>query len=323
MILCARPAFTQEEQAASEEAASYAFSTWTKFGVLLGQAEEIVYPSSPYKAELLSQLLWDIKPVFYYGLTLDFSRARPMTQWGFFANLSLKNGIPAESGKMEDRDWMSQENKALTHYSSHDNFTGELFILDFSAGVSFPLRRILLLKPYLSLSYMRFTFSGQYGYAKYARETGGANSGIYASIDDRPDRYSFADKEKIINYTQNWFIVSPGIALGYYFNNRFYAELFFQISPLIFCNDLDEHLMTYTQYRDYMRGGLFLEPGFHVSYSVNKRLELSLDFSWRYTGGTRGETYASPLFTQNYIEQGEAGAGLSMIDTGLCLKIRL
>jgi len=318
MINCAQPVFTQEEQAAS-----YAFSTWTKFGMLYGQAEELVYPSSPYKAEWLSQLLWDIKPVFYYGLTLDFSRAQPMDQWGFFANLSLKNGIPGNSGKMEDRDWMSTQNTALTHYSTHDNVTNELFLGDFSTGVSFPIKRILLMKTYLTVSYMRFNFSGQYGHGTYARETGGYNSGIYASIDDNPTHVSFANWEKIINYTQGWFIAAPGISLGYYFNNRFFAELVFQISPLIFCNDLDEHLTTSFQYRDNMRGGLFLEPGFHFSWFAGKRLELSLEFSWRYIEGTNGETYISKVFTNNYTELGVAGAGLSMLDTGLCLKIHL
>jgi len=317
MIVCVRPAFSQEEQAAS-----YAFSTWTRAGMLFGQTEELVYPSSAYKAEWLSQLLWDVKPVFYYGLTLDFARARPLTQWGFFANLSLKNGIPGNSGNMEDRDWASVENTALTHYSIHDNITNELFLFDFSAGVSFPLKHMLLMKAYLTMSYMRFNFTGQYGYAIYARETP-KGSGIYASINDAPHYYSFADWEKVINYTQKWLTIAPGVSLGYYFNDRWYAEVAFQISPLIFCDDLDEHLITGVQYRDYMRGGIFLEPGVHVSYSIGQRLELSLECSWRYISGTWGETYVSPLFMENYVQQGEAGAGLSMIDTGLCLKIRL
>jgi len=314
MIHCAQFAFTQEEPAAS-----YAVSTWTEFGMLFGQAKEIVFPSDT-KAELLSLLLWDIKPVFYYGLTLDFSRAQPMTQWGFFANLSLKNGIPVISGNMEDRDWMSKENTALTHYSIHDNFTEKLFFFDVSTGFSFPFKRVLLMKTYLTVSYMHFAFSGKFGYGTYARSKG---DGKYESIDENPVYYSFADREKIITYTQNWFIIAPGISLGCYFNTRFCAELVFQISPLVFCNDLDQHLTTYTQYRDYMRGGIFIEPGFHFSYIAGKRFELSLEFSWRYIGGTWGETYASPLLTQNYERQGKAGAGLSVINTGLCLKIRL
>jgi len=315
MIQCVQPAFTQEKQTAS-----YAVSICPQFGFIYGQAEEIVYPSPEYKAEKLSQLLWDIKPVYYYGMAMDFSRAQPMDKWGFFSNLSLKSGIPGNGGNMEDRDWMSTENAELTHYSIHDNFTDNLLLLDLSAGVSFPIKRILLMKTYLTVTYMHFSFYGQYGYGKYARRT---IDGKYASINDNPIYFSFADWEKVITYTQDWFIIAPGVSLGYYFNTRFYAELAFQISPLVFCDDLDEHLTTYTQYRDYMRGGIFLEPGFHFSWFANKRLELSLEFSWRYINGTWGETYVGSLYTQSYQQQGEAGAGLSMINTGLCLKIHL
>jgi len=304
---------------------SYALSSWTSFGTFLGQAEEIVYPPSDHKAKLLSELLWDIMPVFYYGLSLDFSRAQPLEKWGFFATLSLRNGIPGKSGKMEDSDWMSAENDALTHFSSHDNFTNELFIFDVSAGVSLPLSQSLLLKPYITMSYMRFSFTGQYGYGKYAREIGGAYSGIYASIDDNPDTVSFANWEKVINYTQNWITVAPGVALGYYFY-RFYAELFFNISPLVSCADIDEHLPTSPPqvFKDYMQGGIFLEPGFHFSFFAGRRLEFSQDFSWRYMGGTRGPTwYGSPIGTGTFVQNGEAGAGLSLFNIGLCIKIRL
>ena len=288
---------------------SYALSSWTSFGTFLGQAEEIVYPPSGYKAKMYSQLLWDIMPVFYYGLSLDFSRARPLEKWGFFATISLRNGIPGKSGKMEDRDWQSKESDALTDFSAHDNFTNELFIFDASAGLSFPLNQFLL-KAYVTMSYMRFSFSGQYGYATY-------------SMDDDPYEVSFADTEKAINYTQTWLTAAPGISVGYYFY-RFYAELFFNISPLISCRGVDEHLLTNTVYKDYMQGGIFLEPGFHFSFIAGRRLEFSFDFSWRHMGGARGATWiGNPIGTATLAQKGEAGAGLSLFNIGLCMKIRL
>ncbi|MDR2718505.1 MAG: omptin family outer membrane protease [Treponema sp.] len=306
MLHCAQPAFSQEEQAAS-----YAVSISTELGIFYGRAEEIVYPSSGYKAPLLSQLLWDIKPVVYYGLGLDFSRAQPMTRWGFFTNLSLKNGIPGNSGNMEDRDWLSPQHAALTNYSIHDNITNQLFFFDVSAGFSFPLKHIVLLKTYLTVSYMYFDFSGQNGAGLYDPETNPNNGGV--KIFDG----------KVINYTQEWFIIAPGVSLGYHFNSHFYAELVFQISPLVFCNDLDDHLRRDIQFRDYMRGGLFLEPGFHFSWFAGKRIELSLEFAWWYIRGTWGETYIKYPGSTTYNREGTAGARLSMIDTGLCLKIHL
>jgi len=298
---------------------SYALSSCTSFGAFLGQAEEIVYPSPEYKAAMLSQLLWDIKPVFYYGLSLDFSRARPMEKWGFFAALSLKNGIPGKSGEMEDRDWMSLENDALTHYSVHDNVTNELFFFDASAGLSFPLNEMLL-KTYVTMSYTRFSFSGKYGQGTYARPL---LNGKYAPIDDNPDLKSFAEWEKVINYTQNWLTVVPGISLTSYFH-PFYFEFSFAIGPQLFCTGMDEHLERNMVFKDYMRGGVFIEPGAHFSFIADKRLEFSLDLSWRYIGGARGETWTgSQIGTANLKQEGGAGARLSLFNLGLCVKIRL
>ena len=319
IINCAQFASAQEEQTKA-----YTFSTSTSFGMFYGQAKEIVYASSNYKSNILSQLLWNIKPVFYYSLSLDFSRAQPMDKWGFFSTLSLKNGIPGKSGIHENRDWMSIENTALTHYSIHDNITNELFFFDASAGLSFPLGKSLLLKTYIAMSYMRFSFTGQKGQGTYARETGGLYSGIFAPIDDDPEYVSFDNWEKVINYTQRWIIGTPGISLAYHSPRRFFTELFFNISPLISCEDLDEHLTNSKVFRDYMRGGIFLEPGFHFVYLIGERLELSMDFSWRYITRTRGETwYGRGIGTANFVQQGEAGAGLSVFNTGLSLKIRL
>ena len=323
MLGCAPCAIAQEETPQEEKPVkSYAFSSWTSFGTFLGQTEEIVYPSSDYHAAFLSQLLWDIMPVFYYGLSLDFSRAQPMEKWGFFATLSLRNGIPGKSGILENRDWMSRENNALTHYSVHDNVTNELFILDASAGLSFPLSQMLL-KTYVTMSYMHFSFSGQYGYGTYAQEIGGLYSDIYAPIDKDPILQSFANWEKVINYTQNWLTAAPGIALVSYFH-RFYFEFSFAVGPLILCTGVDEHLTNSQVFKDYMWGGVFIEPGAHFAFIASKRLELSLDTSWRYIGGARGETwYGRQIGTAILVQQGEAGARLSLFNIGLCMKIRL
>ena len=299
----------------------YTLSTWTSFGAFLGHAEEIVYPPSGYKAKMFSQLLWDIKPLFYYGLSLDFSRAQPMEKWGFFAALSLKNGIPGKSGEMEDRDWMSVENDSLTHYSVHNNYTNELFVFDASAGFSFPfIRDQFLLKTYVGMTYMHFSFTGQHGEGTYARSLG---DNKYAPIDEDPAHISFANWEKVINYTQTWLTVAPGIALASYFN-RFYFEFFFTISPLVFCRGVDEHLTNSQVFKDYMRGGVFIEPGFHFSFIASRQLEFSLDLSWRYIGGTRGQTwYGTQIGTATLVQEGEAGARLSLFNIGLCMKIRL
>jgi outer membrane protease len=299
----------------------YALSLHPCFGFIYGQAEEIVYPDKTTKAPLLSQLLWDMKPVFYYGLVADFSRTRPTDKWGGFSNLSLKFGIPASSGKIVDRDWLSVENTDLTNYSIHDNFTREMFLFDFSAGFSFPFLRVMILKAYVNVSYMNIHFSGFDGHGIYARSKG---NNTYHPIDDDPRLEDF-NGMKVFNYTQKWMTIAPGVSFGYYFFENFFAELSFRITPLILCADLDEHLhpSNRAQFRDYMQGGLLIEPGASLSFACNDWIALSLEFSWKYINGTKGDTFYRPYGKGDYFQSGTAGAGLSVLDTGFFFRIRL
>jgi outer membrane protease len=153
-----------------------------------------------------------MKPVFYYGFILGFSSVMPMEKWKFFSGLSMKFGIPGASGVMEDRDWVSKENTGLTAYSSHDNITKEFFLLDFSTGLSFPLRNILLIKAYINISYMRFGFYGENGSGMYARSLG---NGKYAAIEDNPQEVKF--NGTVISYKQEWFYAAPGVSFGFAF----------------------------------------------------------------------------------------------------------
>jgi len=312
ILFCAQPVQAQTNK-------DYAFSLCPQFGLFYGHVEEMVYPTDT-KADLLSLLLWDMKPVFYYGLLMDFSPVNPMKRQDFFLSLSMKYGIPGPSGVMEDRDWLSKYNTELTNFSSHDNITKEIFQLDFSAGYLFPLIKTLIVKTFVNISYMNFRFYGEDGYGIYARETP-RYSGIFASIEDNPEKYTFYGK--VINYGQEWFYAAPGVSLGYDLKNFFLAEISFMITPLISCLDLDEHLLTKTQYRDKMTGGIMLEPGFRFSLGLSKQLNISCDISWRYISGTRGGTYIRTIGIGNYRQEGKAGAGLSILNTALMLKVKL
>jgi len=302
----------------AQESQAYSFTLCPQFGLFYGHVEEMVFPTSDTKADLLSQLLWEMKPVFYYGFLMDFSPLRQMERWGLFSDLSVKFGISGQSGSMEDRDWMSKENTGLTHFSVHDNIAKEIFLLDFSTGFSFPFFNFLLVKTFVSISYMNFRFYGENGSATYARYLG---FGKYASIDDDPNKYSF--NGKVISYSQEWFYVAPGVSLGFGYKESLLAEISFMITPLVFCAGLDEHKITKTQFRDRMTGGVMLEPGFRFSVAVSKWLGISCDISWQYISGTRGLSYYKPIGIGEYQQEGEAGVGLSILNTALLLKIKL
>ena len=316
-------------------AQEYSFSVEPQFGIYYAQAEEIVYPSaSRYplksKGDLLSQLLWDIKPLYYYGIRCNYSLDLPKAADGFFSSLTIRTAIPGLSGVMEDRDWRSIQNNNLTDYSSHDNHTDFFLWADFSAGFSFAVRPKLFIKAQLAFSYMNFCFSGMNGKGTYARETS-YQSGIFSPITVNPRIVTFTGQ--VISYSQEWFCLLPGVSVEYKFFNVFSGELLFQISPLNFCNDTDKHYKTapVSLYKDYLFGGLFIEPRLTFTFSPVKQFGVSLETAYRYIVGTKGLAYYRSLGTgadftgasDVFDRAGEAGAGLKLFDCAVMVKIRL
>lgn len=313
------PVFGQSPDTAKER--TYLFSAAPQFGQIYGQAHEIVYMNNT-SDDIKSELLWDMKPLLYAGAAFDFSPADPMKRTGFFCGFSFKFGFPGKTGVIEDRDWLSTENNALTHFSSHTNETKKLYWLEAGAGISIPIKSLFLFRAYTNISYMYLAFTATDGYVKYAREKNpGTNNGKYYPIDDNPETRTF--NREVLKYTQDWLIIAPGISLGLQFLEIFSFDLFFQISPLVFSRDFDEHLLRDLEFLDFARWGLFLEPRGRLTVSAAKRLDLSLEGAYRYMGGARGDTYQTEKkadYTTYYSNC--AGTGLSIIDVNLTAKIR-
>jgi outer membrane protease len=303
---------------AEENKRNYCFSFGPQFGFVYGQTMEYVYPLPGWtKNELLSELAWDMKPVFYYGIQAEFNRIDIMSNPGFFASLSFKAGIPADSGVMEDRDWESIENKELTKFSSHTNGTDEFFWLDAAAGVSFPVKSFFYIKPFISGSWMRFSFIARDGYGIYAREK---SNGIFYSINDKPNEYDFSGTEGI-SYQQDWLLIATGFSIGTNILYPFSFDFSFQITPLTYCVATDNHFVREIIFRDFTSLGLFIEPSFNISFTV-KQVKLSLDFAYRRIGKTEGKSYIDVSDTGSYLGENKAGAGLSLLDSRFFVSIR-
>ncbi|GHV78558.1 hypothetical protein AGMMS49944_03490 [Spirochaetia bacterium] len=227
----------------------YRISLAAKAGVLLGQAEEIVYKYSDDDA-YLSQLLWDLKPLVYLGSSLSLSRANPLAGLGAAVDLSVKFGLPILSGTMEDRDWHdpyvignTYDDIYLTNFSSSDAYIQGAMLLDFSGGITIPIASVVAIKALVSFSYMRFSWIAQNGYLQYMRE-------------NWEKRYV---QGTLISYDQNWIILSPGIGVSWPFHRSLSLDFSFFISPLIWAWDMDTHFMTGpTQFYDDMKGGAVL-----------------------------------------------------------------
>ena len=306
LVIIFFPAYGQDK--------NYGLSAGTQFGFIFGQSLELVYPvSGGTKGNYLSELKWDLKPVFYSGFWVDFAKVDLMSSPGFFASFSFKAGIPSASGIMEDRDWLSVENDALTNYSRHDNKTQGFFAADLSLGASIPVKPHFYIKPFLCGSWMHFSFSATNGYAIYAREKTPGSETFYR-IDDNPDTETFSGE--IMTYRQDWLFFAAGLQAGTKILSPFSFDISFKISPLIFCFATDQHKHESKKftYKDFTYFGLYLEPSAGVSF-IYKRTEISLNFTYRYAGKSKGKGYYKESGDSDYsLSPNAAGAGLSIFD---------
>ena len=301
--------------------------------MVYGQVLEFVYPvpgPGQIKSELMSELKWDMKSIFYAGAQVDFGRIDILSAPGFFSSLTFKYGIPADSGIMEDRDWLSTTHDRLTHFSSSTNRTLQFFSLNADIGVSLPVGSYFFAKPFISGRWMRFSFMARDGYGTYARRDGL----IYHPIDVNPSECEF--RGDVISYKQDWLLFSPGISLGAKIL-PFAFDISFKISLFSYCASRDDHLggteiiwssgnhqVSDEQiFFDYTRMGLFMEPAFSLSFTV-RRIELLLEFSGLYIGSTRGETYYNRNNSEFRLSTTTtAGAGISLLDTRFLVRIHL
>ena len=293
----------QDNKAAAPLPHQYGFSLGTSLGFAYGQAVELVYHDNTYNYKYLSELRWDIKPVFYLGLNLVFERKDIMIAPGFFSSLYFKAGLPADSGVIENRDWLSDEDDRLTHFSSHTNRTNEFFWLDILAGVSIPVQSMFYIKPFISGSWMRFAFTGKDGY------------GIY------PGSERIFDGD-VIHYEQNWLLLAAGIGIGSKLHSPFAFDLAFKISPLTYCAARDRHLERDVTFLDYTGFGLYLEHSINMSLIIDT-FEISLGLSYTYIGDTRGPSYNDESRKDRFLPGGEAGAALSVFTAQLIFKIEI
>ncbi|MDR2160463.1 MAG: omptin family outer membrane protease [Treponema sp.] len=297
--------------------AGYTASLEFNTGFLYGHAEESVY--FPNGGGKQSRLDWDMKPLFYSGAVLDFSRIDPLERAGFFVSLFLKFGIPAVTGVMEDRDW--NEAGLFTDFSRHDNRTEGACLLDGLIGFSVPFRSRMVFSIYGAVSWIRFRWAGQDGYGQYLRDVGYDPSVPIHSLPKKP--YTGT----IITYSQDWLLFYPGAAVLLPLSSFFSLKLSFQGSPFVYCAARDNHITTGTEYRDRILWGLYLEPGTELNFTFYRRCALSLSVSYRMMEGDRGTTWMrSTGYGQNsfFTELAtQSGAAVHVLNAGLSFKIRL
>jgi outer membrane protease len=296
----------------------YTLSLSPQFGVFYGQGEERVYQNEDSDS-LKSQLLWDLKPLCYGGIKLEFAQRNPLDRFGVFGALSVKFGIPMGTGAMEDRDWLAPGG-ALSHYSRHDASGKGALILDLTTGPSIPAGPFLAFRPTLGFSYSRFSWTSKNGYRRYNSGFAGGND--VALKDSDP---VVPESGTMVSYFQDWLYMPMGLSVLVTPDRRFSGGVWFYAGPVLKFLGFDEHHRRLTQFRDEVRGGYFLEPGGEFRFNPGKRLSLRIYGSWRYFAAKpHGESHSKTSGGKKWNFLGNtSGGALQTMDLGIGLEVRL
>jgi outer membrane protease len=274
---------------AEKEKSPYAFSLSAETGILYGTSYEIVYYHSSSQ-RYLSELQWNMKPLFFAGLSAELGPRNPLNGFAFFAELKIKAGLPGETGVTEDRDWFPNVPTApgaLTHFSSHENRTKAAFLADLGGGVSFPLGKASVLKIALNFSYMFFKHEAWNGYTQYGSNPTDTNKDCVPWQSTWEKKYLYGLG---MDYTQHWFILSPAVALVVP-GKPVSFSLSIAASPAVVCIAFDNHFLRNLLTHERMFGGMFLEAEGSFFFAFSGFFGIGLSASYRYINGTRGDRY--------------------------------
>jgi len=294
----------------------HSLSVGTSVGLMSGEIEEIVFING-VSDEKISQLNWQIKPLFYAGLDLNYGWQKNDSRISLFSNASFKFGFPAKTGTMEDRDWMEYSGGNyypaypwLNFYSEHENRTKLAFLAGLDFGVAFKLVHDLKIKAFLSYNIMFYSWEAFGGSHLYP-------PGYMPNSHD-----TWNSSEKIITYKQFYNIISPGVSFYGEFNRLFNAEVSFKITPLVFIAAEDNHIKNSTVYKDKPLWGVFIEPELIFSFNASKLITVYMSYSYRGIFGSRGKSvgYVGGK-TEQYGDS--AGAGYSAHNTAVAVKFNL
>jgi outer membrane protease len=282
MLLCALVA------ASTAHGAGFTLTSSTSAGLLYGSATELVFDTSAYdgKDYILSELDWDLRPLFYagYGLSIE-------AVGGFHASLDAKLGVPAMTGSIQDSDWLNYDvngDPSKTNFSRHDSFSERAILLDARVGWAFAVTSWLILEPFASAGFMDFKWSARDGYLQYPPGYMLSQPPPYAPWTENTAKVPVSGTGII--YEQSWFVPALGLAAGFSLGSGISVSASFAAAPWVFCKDIDNHLFTESDYYDTMAGGYSLEPAVSMEWKLSGNAVFSLGLSYSYLAGLRGTT---------------------------------
>jgi len=268
-------------------ASDITFTASTGGGVIYGTARELVFSVYNGQSYTQSELDWELQPLITTNATLTMNGPA-----GFEASLDVQLGIPWKTGAMSDSDWLNVSyngDDTKTNYSHHDSYTERAILADARIGWTFRLADWVTVAPFLQFGFMDFKWSARDGYLQYPPNWFSGATKPYPDASTQP---KIPVSGTVVIYEQTYYIFALGLDTRFTFGS-FGGSVSMAFSPLVFCNDVDNHLnpsLTYqTDYFDTLSNGFLLEPKVRMEWRLQKSsISLSLAYRhiWRLIGDT-------------------------------------
>lgn len=312
------------------------------FGMKHGELiEQVLLKKTNYSSDKLSELEWEYKPELYGG-------AKVSGGWRFiFAEAFFSAGIPMKTGTTYDSDWKNlkysgnDEYLYKTNYSESDNYLEHDISTGIKVGADLKVFKNDIVQvnvnPFLGFEYNNMSFTAKDGTAWYGNRM---NFFCYYAYDD--ENYSSKGKFKDnnanydgrdIEYTRQNLITWIGFNANANLPFNLSANLGFQVSPYIYTESLDNHVLTGDIYLDIADAAFSaFKWNAGASYKINQRNSVNLSANWFYlktiTGKTYGKNYSKyksdgNKFYSNEEQSTKGGAGQFHFDLALSWKFKI
>jgi outer membrane protease len=231
---------------------SFAFDT----GLITGTTSEYAYEGD----KCISRLDWQDRAV----PMLSFSGRAAL--FGAFLRLGISTAVPAQSGIMEDYDFLVAGSDEPSLYSKHNAYLDKYF--DSSVTLGYDLHiSAWRFTPSAGFAYRNRKWTAQDGFLQYPE------SGLWTGEEPKDAVYG-----PVISYEQAvWF---PFIALeaGYVFKERFLFSAGGSVYPTMRGDTIDNHLLRSVQFYDTMREGFGyrINIGFQYNFGGKERVALKI-----------------------------------------------
>lgn len=302
--------------------------------VHIGEAHEFVY----YNDKILSELVWDMKPMSFLGLAAKAS-------WDQSLQLTaeISGALPLVTGSMEDSDWLnllSNGNTEKTTFSHHEAALKFAFRWSAEAGWDVPLPingpwspEQIRLTPLLGFRYMIWKWNANDGYAQHTNKL----------LDVYPAWNADMPKTDIrgtpITYMQEYWMPTLGLNVVIPAGSQIQVNLGITGSFWVYCNGTDNHFKstsnfdytgstTSTVYYDLVSDGWLVEPRIETTWAFKPRWSVLFAARWTRIDGLRGNTAkqsstGGTIFWSRESNDDGGGASLETVSFRLGVETKL